>query len=100
MFFLIEYDRTKGKILGFDTFENLDRNKAENARLDLELKIRQRGIEREVVLLEATTKEAMRRTHRRYFESLFQLVSGIETSLMTVNTTAILPAQSPAVESS
>jgi hypothetical protein len=41
----------------------------------MELDLNRRGVEREVVLLEAENEEALRRTHRRYFEDLAQLVS-------------------------
>jgi hypothetical protein len=41
----------------------------------MELDLNSRGVEREVVLLEAENEAALRRTHRRYFEDLAQLVS-------------------------
>lgn len=75
MIFLIEYERTRGEIATFRTFDDSDRHKAEDARLDLELELNRLGTEREVVILEAATEEALRRTHRRYFESLIELVN-------------------------
>jgi hypothetical protein len=36
---------------------------------------RHKRVDREVVLLQAVTEQALRRTHRRYFESLKELVS-------------------------
>ncbi len=36
----------------------------------MELDLNHRGIEHEVVLLEAENADALRRTHRRYFENL------------------------------
>jgi hypothetical protein len=75
MIFLIEYDRTRGEIVTFQPFGDSERQKAEDARLNLELKLNQLGTEHEVVILEATTEEALRRTHRRYFENLSELVN-------------------------
>jgi hypothetical protein len=75
MLFLIEYDRQRGQIVTFRTFDDSERRVAENARLELELELNRVGTEREVVLLEAATEEALRRTHRRYFEDLSELVN-------------------------
>ena len=74
MLFLIEYDRGTGQIIPLETFKDSERQAAEDSRFELELKLNRLGIEREVVLLEATSKEALRRTHRRYFENLAELV--------------------------
>jgi len=70
MIFLIEYNRQKGRVLTFKKFKDSDRTKAEKKRLELELALNQENVDHEVVLLEATTENLMRHTHRRYFESL------------------------------
>ena len=44
-------------------------------RLDLEIELLRRGQVREVVLLEAASEEALRKTHRRYFEDLATLAA-------------------------
>jgi hypothetical protein len=75
MIFLIEYDRTRGEIVTFRTFDDSERQIAEDSRLDLELELNRLGTEHEVVILEAATEEALRRTHRRYFENLSELVN-------------------------
>ncbi len=75
MIFLIEYDRARGEIVTFRTFNDSERQNAEDARLEMELELNRLGTEREVVLLEAATEEALRRTHRRYFEDLAELVN-------------------------
>ena len=75
MIFLIEYDRNQGQIVIFEKFDDSERRKAEESRLELEIKLNRLGIEREVVLLEAETEEALRRTHRRYFEDLVELIN-------------------------
>ena len=73
MIFLIEYDRRRGLLVSLKSFHENDRQSAERARLDLEIRLNSSGIEREVVLLEAATEHALRQTHRRYFESLKEL---------------------------
>jgi len=75
MLFLIEYARDQGQIVTFKAFKDDDSMLAKNERLDLELDLNRRGVEREVVLLEAENEAALRRTHRRYFENLIELVS-------------------------
>ena len=74
MLFLIEYDRTQGKLISFESFADHERDLAENSRLQLELELNREGIDREVVLLEAGGENELRRTHRRYFEDLSDLV--------------------------
>jgi hypothetical protein len=73
MLFLIEYDRSRGLLSTFRSFDDIARREADDARLELELSLSRRGIEREVVLLEAATEDDLRRTHRRYFENLAEL---------------------------
>jgi DNA primase catalytic subunit len=75
MIFLIEYDRNQGRIITFESFVDSDREKAEESRLQLELNLNLKDIDNEVVLLEAVTEEAVRRTHRRYFENLTELMT-------------------------
>ena len=75
MIFLIEYKRNRGELITFRTFDDSERRKAEDARLELELELNRLGTEHEVVILEAASQEALRRTHRRYFESLSELVN-------------------------
>jgi hypothetical protein len=75
MIFLIEYNRNRGQIITFKTFDDTERQEAKDARLKMELELNQLETEHEVVLLEAATEEALRRTHRRYFENLSELVN-------------------------
>ncbi len=74
MIFLIEYDRPRGLIVTYRMFEDRDREKAANARLEIELALNRKRVDHEVVLLEAESEEALRRTHRRYFENARQIV--------------------------
>jgi hypothetical protein len=73
MIFLIEYDRPSGTITGMRKFDNSSRRVAEDARLELELRLNRAGVQHEVVLLEAPSEEALRHTHSRYFESLAEI---------------------------
>ena len=75
MIFLIEYDLGEGRLVRLERFSDSDRKRAEESRLDLELELNSKGSENEVVLLEAASEEAVRRTHRRYFETLAELTA-------------------------
>jgi hypothetical protein len=75
MIFLIEYSRREGRIIRYETFDDQDRERAANLRLDIELELNRTRIEHEVVLLEAASEKALRRTHRRYFENASQISS-------------------------
>ena len=76
MLFLIRYNRLAGKIETMEEFDDRRRDDAEEARLRLELELNSRGLQREVVLLEAADEAALRRTHRRYFEGIRTLATG------------------------
>ena len=75
MLFLIEYDRNQGGVVTIQEFDEAERENAENVRLEMELKLNRLGVQREVVLLEAASENALRRTHRRYFENLSELMT-------------------------
>jgi hypothetical protein len=72
--FLIEYNRREGKLVTFRSFEGRQREQAAALRLQLELDLHRCNIDHEVVLLEAESEQALRVTHRRYFEDLRQLL--------------------------
>ena len=74
MIFLIEYNRRRGEIVTIRTFDNSEKQKAEEQLLQLELELNRRGVSHEIVLLDAVSEKAVRRTHRRYFESLSELL--------------------------
>lgn len=73
MLFLIEYDRGKGEVVTIKSFADAERRYAETARLEMELALNRLGTDHEVVLLQAMDESALRRTHRRYFESIDDL---------------------------
>jgi hypothetical protein len=75
MIFLVEYDRSRSQIVSLITFDDSEWQLAKDSRLEMELGLNRQGVEREVVLLEATSEEALRRTHRRYFEDLAELAT-------------------------
>lgn len=74
MIFLIEYDRSEGRLVTIREFDERQRREAEDARLKIEVEDNGKHVDREVVLLEAENEEAVRLTHRRYFEDLRQLL--------------------------
>ena len=74
MIFLIEYDRDEGRIATIKSFANSEREWADVARFELEWNLHLTGIEHEVVLLEAKSQDALRQTHRRYFEDWVDLI--------------------------
>jgi hypothetical protein len=74
MLFLIEYDRPRGSIVQLREFDAASREVADDARLKLELDLKRQGVEHEVVLLDAPSKQALLHTHSRYFESVAELV--------------------------
>lgn len=74
MIFLIEYNRGQGRIVTFRDFDDSQRREAEDSRLGIELDLNRKGIDHEVVLLEAASKDALHRTHRRYFADLTGLL--------------------------
>jgi hypothetical protein len=75
MIFLIRYNRRQGRIISFEAFDDRQRTSAENCRLQLELDLNRKRVEDEVVLLEALDEDALRRTHRRYFEDAKQIAT-------------------------
>jgi len=80
MIFLIHYNRSAGEIIKLKEFEESQRVQAEDARIKMELDLIGKKDGDEVCLLEAGSIEALKRTHRRYFESLRMLtVSGSNT---------------------
>lgn len=74
MLFLIEYDRKRGEVVTLKTFSDSERQITEDARLEMELMLDALGVEHEVVVLDAASEDALRLTHRRYFENLSELV--------------------------
>jgi hypothetical protein len=73
--FLIEYDRAAGRIMSMQSFGSEKKPEAAMKRLELEIELLRRGETREVVLLEAASEDALRKTHRRYFEDLATLAA-------------------------
>lgn len=75
MIYLIEYDRESDKRVRMVRFQHAERRAAEDERLRLELELLSAGISREVVLLEASNEDELRKTHRRYFERLDEFLA-------------------------
>ncbi|MDB6157764.1 MAG: hypothetical protein JWO04_1470 [Gammaproteobacteria bacterium] len=75
MLFLIQYDRRAGRIVSLERFTNDQRLMAGEARLDLEIELQRRSQNHEVVVLEAASEEALRKTHGRYFDDVEHLLA-------------------------
>jgi len=73
MIFLIEYDRRHGKIVQLREYADSERSRSEESRIELELEPQM--AESEIVLLEASSEEELRRTHARYFETPSELMT-------------------------
>lgn len=73
MIFLIEYDRSRGELVSIQSFEDADRDSAENERLRREITLHKTRVEREIVLIQAATEGALKETHRRYFADIATL---------------------------
>jgi hypothetical protein len=73
MLFLIEYDRPSGTLVRFRKFDASEQQAAHDARLELELDLNRRGIQHEVVILDAPNEEVLRHTHGRYFKDFAEL---------------------------
>jgi hypothetical protein len=74
MIFLIEYNRSEGRIVTFQGFDEAQRRLAEDSRLEIELDLDRKGVDHEVVLLVAASKDALLCTHQRYFVDLEELL--------------------------
>ncbi|HZZ45122.1 MAG TPA: hypothetical protein VFE58_19455 [Tepidisphaeraceae bacterium] len=80
MIFLIDYDRDAGRIVSLRTFQDAAQNDAAETRLQLELDLKRKGIEREIVLLEAADESSIRKTHARYFSNVRELATALDTA--------------------
>jgi hypothetical protein len=74
MIYLIEYDRQAGTLVQVREYGPEARHIADEVRLKVELDLLRANVAHEVVLLEASSQVELRKTHRRYFEKLEQLL--------------------------
>ena len=81
MFYLIEYNRCAGRLVTFKTFAESERSEAQKLRFEIELDLNRRQIDHEVVLLQAESEAAIRRTHGRYFYDAQQLLERMREAL-------------------
>jgi hypothetical protein len=75
MIYLIQYDRQTETLVRLREYPREKLNDAQQARLKLELDLLEQKIQHEVVLLDASSEAQIRKTHRRYFESLEQMLA-------------------------
>lgn len=81
MIFLVEYERARGRLVKLTEFLDSDLAKAEASRLALEIDLSRQRIDREVVLLQAKNRDALRRTHQRYFDTASDIVRSTRRDL-------------------
>lgn len=70
--YLVVFDRSKGDVIRMHRYA--DRGEALSARFAAEIEFRDDG-DIEVVVLGAHSRDALKRTHSRYFKGLAQLAS-------------------------
>lgn len=75
MIYLIHYDRVAGRLVNISEFTDDEREVASKARLDLEIELLCGNGKYEVVLLEASSQDELKKTHRRYFDSFEEMKS-------------------------
>jgi hypothetical protein len=80
MIFLLKYDRKRGEIRELTPFPIGERAQAQRERLAVELGLYKLGEKAEVVLLEASDEQTLRRTHQRYFKSPKELIESMADS--------------------
>lgn len=72
--FLLEYDPSTQRVIGgVRRYEQAERAEAQAERLRLEKANVRAGLRREIVLLEAIDREALKATHGRYFKTPHEL---------------------------
>jgi hypothetical protein len=74
MIFLIEYNRKKGMLETFKSFEDSEDVLARSERLKLELKLNENRVMHEVVLMQADSEADLRKTHSRYFKTPKEMI--------------------------
>lgn len=70
--FLLVFDRAQGRLLREDTFEDSHAALVERFRAE---RLHRGGTDIEVVVLSAESKQALRRTHARYFETVSSMAT-------------------------
>jgi len=80
MLFLIEYDRVNARRVYYEEFSDEQRSAAQEARFRREVVINRAKVEHEVVLLEAPSVDALRKTHARYFDDISEMLERLGSS--------------------
>jgi hypothetical protein len=69
MLFLVHYDRKKSKVVSFKEYQDSQRPLAHQEHLALEMQHNVTDGTQEIVLLEASDKNQLRKTHPKYVTS-------------------------------
>jgi hypothetical protein len=95
MLFLVQYDRRAGRIVRLDRFSDDQRHLAAETGLNLEIELQRRRQSHEVVLLDAASEEALRKTHGRYFEDVEGLLAAMAQRFSEAQATRSRPKSLP-----
>ena len=79
MVFLMQYRRREGRLVTFGQYDEIT-SRLSVIEDELEIRLNAANIDDEVVLLEAADQEALRKTHRRYFENPAEIFNSSELS--------------------
>jgi hypothetical protein len=71
--FLLIYDRGAGRLVRVDEFEESHRGDALRARYEAEIAAIQDARDEEIVIFEAESLDALKRTHGSYFSTVREL---------------------------
>lgn len=66
MFYLVHYDRAQSKVLSFKAFPDSERQQALTKRFELEEKQNHFDSSKEIVLLQADSREQLYKSHPKY----------------------------------
>jgi hypothetical protein len=78
MIFLLLYDRAMARLIDVREYSDSDGQRAAAERLEAELDAQARGLDLEVVALEAASIGVLKETHRSYFSDLNAVIERLE----------------------
>jgi hypothetical protein len=84
MLFLLEYDRAVAKTVACIEYDESERSAAQAERLKRELAVNRAKVDHEVVLLQAPSLAALRKTHARYFDDIETMIARLERTAKSV----------------
>ncbi len=80
--FLLVYDRRPGTLVAFQEFDDIARANEERLRWEL---AKRANLDREVVVISSESKEHLKKTHSRYFQSLGEVLADLLATVSPVS---------------